>query len=329
MENIRCEMLTESNSELWNQYFDLCQEISRRHYSSGYLHGKTLQQFKEQVLNNSVNLLLHRDYVVLENDKPAAWFDLSNVENDFYFGFDVLYDEVPENIIWILLTKLYEELKESGFNYAVNYTFRETIINAFKRTGAEIIEEMQMSRLERKDMDVSNLKKITGNKELNKLKLEFYEEIPDIHMNRFIEFAQGMISEVGILNPYKPKMYPLTAEVWRNNLKNFGNKVTAVILFDGDNEIAGLSWVVSYPGYLSTVQHNGGLTAVAPNYRGKGIAKYLKAKMYLKLLKENKDFKYITTDTMPWNKYMYKINEEFGFKTYKRGCSFKLNVDFF
>lgn len=321
-------MLTDSNSELWNKYFGLSQEISRKHYSSGYMPGITVQKFKEQIISNSVNLSLHRDFVVFENDKPAAWFDLSNVESDLYFGFDVLHDEVSENIMRTLITRLYAELKESRFNYAVNYTFREPMINAFKSIGVEINEEMQISRLKREDMDVVYYKKITGNEELNKWKLEFYEEIPEELMDRFIEFSQRMISEIGILNPYKPKMYPLTAESWKNNLKNFGNKIIAVFLFGDEKEIAGLSWVISYPESLSTVQHNGGLTAVAPNYRGKGIAKYLKAKTYLKLLEENKDLKYVTTDTMPWNKYMYRINEDLGFKSYRKGCSFKLTVDF-
>jgi hypothetical protein len=67
---------------------------------------------------------------------------------------------------------------------------------------------------------------------------------------------------------------------------------------------------------------------VPAKHRGKGIARYLKAKLYLKLLEENKDFKYITTDTMPWNKYMYKINSEFGFKPFRKGCSFRISRDF-
>lgn len=321
-------MLTDSDSELWNKYFGLIQEISKRHYSSGNITGKTVQKFKEQIISNSINLSLHRDFVVFENDKPAAWFDLSNVESELYFGFDVLHDEVPENIMRTLLNRLFAELKVSGFNYAVNYTFREPMINAFKRTSAEINEEMQISRLVKEDMNISYYKEIAGNEELNKWNLEFYEEIPDELMDRFIEFSQKMISEIGILNPYKTKMYPLTAEGWKNNLKNFGYKVIAVFLFSDEKEIAGLSWVISYPESLSTVQHNGGLTAVAPKYRGKGIARYLKAKTYLKLLEENKDFKHVTTDTMPWNKYMYKINEDLGFKSHRKGCSFKLTVDF-
>jgi hypothetical protein len=47
----------------------------------------------------------------------------------------------------------------------------------------------------------------------------------------------------------------------------------------------------------------------------------------LKMLKENKDFKYVTTDTSPWNKYMFRINEEFGFKKHRTGCSFKLTKE--
>ncbi len=67
---------------------------------------------------------------------------------------------------------------------------------------------------------------------------------------------------------------------------------------------------------------------MARAHRGKGFAGYLKAKMYLKLLEENSDFTNIETDTMSWNTYMYRINEEFGFKPLKYGCEFKLTKDF-
>lgn len=104
--------------------------------------------------------------------------------------------------------------------------------------------------------------------------------------------------------------------------------MSVFILFDIEENIAGLCWIFTNSKYKNTISHNIGLTAVEPKYRGKGIAKFLKAKLYLKLLKENKDFKYITTDTMPWNKYMYRINKEFGFKPFKKGASFKLTEEF-
>lgn len=35
-----------------------------------------------------------------------------------------------------------------------------------------------------------------------------------------------------------------------------------------------------------------------------------------------------TSDTMPWNTYMFRINEEFGFRFQRKGYAFKLTGEF-
>ena len=76
------------------------------------------------------------------------------------------------------------------------------------------------------------------------------------------------------------------------------------------------------------IHYDGGLTGVHKNYRGNGFGKYLKAKMFFHLLMNYPDFNIISTDTMQWNKYMYKINEDFGFKHYKTGARFRFTKEF-
>jgi len=328
MENIKCKLISESDNEKWYEYFALSQEISKKHYPAGYDAGKTIEKFREQIRKNSVNLSFLKTFLVFENDVPAAWFDLSKVESDLYFGFDVLADVVPKGILNNLYTGIYEELAVNDYGYAVNYVFREPLIKAFKDSGASINEETLISRLEKKDMNESFYKEIATNDKLNKWRLEFYTDIPAEQVDKFEALSQSAINDIASLDPNKAKMYPFTYEGWKKNIENFGSFVTVCLLYDNEDNIAGLTWVLSYPNGLNTVQHNGGLTAVAPNYRGLGIARYLKANLYLKLLNENKDFKYVTTDTMPWNKYMFRINEEFGFKPHRKGCSFKLPIDF-
>jgi GNAT superfamily N-acetyltransferase len=237
-------------------------------------------------------------------------------------------DEVPEEILNAVLSKLKESMQKYSCPEAMNFVFREQIVNTFRNIDAAVNEDILLSRLEREEMDKSFYEQITNNEELKRWKLEFYDEIPDKLLPQFIEFTRLINDDIASRNPYSPKMYLYTIESWKKNLENFGNSNTFCFMFDSEGNIAGLSWVLSYPEYKSTLQHNGGLTAVEPKYRQKGIAKFLKAKLYLKLLKENKDFKYITTDSMPWNKFMYRINEEFGFKPYRKGTSFKLTEDF-
>lgn len=328
MDNIRSEKIPDSDNELWRRYFDLSQEIAGKHYPVRYDPRKSAEKFREEILENSADLTLHDNYLVYDADRPAAWFDIAAYEKELYFAMDVLDDLVADSILRELFVLLYDTMKKTGLEYAVNYMFRDSLITAFKSAGAAINEEMLISRLEKKDMNESFYKEIVTNNKLNKWRLEYFTDIPAEHIDRFIDLSQTAINDISRINPYNVKMYPFTYEDWKRSIKKFGSIVTVSLLFDNDDNIAGFTTVLSYPGSLNTIQHNGGLTAVAQKYRGLGIARYLKANLYLKLLNENKDFKYITTDTMPWNKYMYRINEEFGFKPHKRGCSFKVTQDF-
>jgi len=96
------------------------------------------------------------------------------------------------------------------------------------------------------------------------------------------------------------------------------------MLFDGDN-IAAFSSLYIREENKNIIDHGGGLTTVSRNYRGQNLARFLKAKLYLKMLDEFPHFDYIKTDTYPWNKYMYRINEEMGFKPFKEYSEFKIS----
>jgi mycothiol synthase len=76
-------------------------------------------------------------------------------------------------------------------------------------------------------------------------------------------------------------------------------------------------------GYTETVWHpnrpeilNQEFTGVFPEYRNRGIGRWLKAAMIVKVLKERPVVKYIRTGNADTNAAMLKINHEMGFKHY-------------
>lgn len=331
MDEIKIEFVADSDNVLWQKYFDLCQEIFRKYYPAGFDPENTLENFREAKQSKASFVRLHEDYIVMEGGVPAAWINITIAGNDFYFGLDVLGDDISERMLKAIVSKVNELMKENSCSESVTYTFREVIMNSFRNAKTPVYDESLISRIDRANMNRSLYENILNNNELNQWKLVCYHDLPDEILPRFIEFINGIIDEISKINPYSVRLYPFTIMSWKEmmeNQRNFSNSMSILVLFDVEENIAGLCWVFNNSKLKSTISHNMGLTAVDPKYRRKGIAKFLKAKLYLKLLSENKDFKYITTDTMPWNKYMYRINEEFGFKPHRKGTSFKLTKDF-
>jgi len=56
-----------------------------------------------------------------------------------------------------------------------------------------------------------------------------------------------------------------------------------------------------------------GMTYARPEYRGRGLGKWLNSELYLKLL-ENYSFEEIETEMIPCNSYIQNINRDFGYR---------------
>jgi GNAT superfamily N-acetyltransferase len=180
-------------------------------------------------------------------------------------------------------------------------------------------------------MDVSYYKSIAANSDLSGWKLMYCNEIPESIMENFIESANKCFSDLVSLNPFDVYNFSFTVKQWKETTEAMEKNGTTYgfnILFDRVDKIAGMCWILFDESVPKTLRHIGGFTAVIPKYRGLGIGKFLKAALYLRLLQENEVFKDIITDTMPWNTYMCRINEELGFKPFKKGCRFKFTNDF-
>ncbi len=71
---------------------------------------------------------------------------------------------------------------------------------------------------------------------------------------------------------------------------------------------------------------NQGATGVFPNYRNKGLGRWLKAAMLDKILRERTQVKYIRTGNADSNAPMLKINHELGFKPYISRCVWQIET---
>ena len=70
-----------------------------------------------------------------------------------------------------------------------------------------------------------------------------------------------------------------------------------------------------------------GITGVFPQYRNKGLGRWLKAEMLDKILKERSQAKFIRTENADSNAPMMKINHELGFRPYIANCIWQMKTD--
>lgn len=309
----------------------LSQEINKRYYPESYKPGNTPEEFKKLILGCAQGDVTYNSFVIFEDNDPLAWYDFSSSDGELYFGFDILSDHISGYVLRTILEKINGYMIENNFREIICGSFRDSINNSLKEINAPVSEEMMRSKLDRVDMDVSFYEKIVKESELYNFNLLHCNQVPEVHLDKFVDCINVCFADMGAINPHRIEHIPLTAEDWKKDKlaqRNNGTTLEIYMLLDSKNEIAGICWVCVDSYRKEIIRHNGGLTAVMPKYRGLGISRFLKAHQYLRLLKENKDFRSILTDTMPWNKYMYKINEDFGFKPYKKGYCFKLTIEF-
>ncbi len=82
------------------------------------------------------------------------------------------------------------------------------------------------------------------------------------------------------------------------------------------------TWKPSRPEILSQ-----DMTGVFPEYRNRGLGRWMKAAMLDKVLKERPEVKYVRTGNADANAAMLKINTELGFKPYMANTLWQVEID--
>lgn len=103
-----------------------------------------------------------------------------------------------------------------------------------------------------------------------------------------------------------------------------GAWVTAVSQ-EEDGDISGMTEMMYFPDRKHLIGQ--GLTGVRGKYRGRGLGKWLKAAMLLRLREEFPQVTVISTGNATTNEAMLSINRRLGFRQYKESENFQVTVD--
>ncbi len=274
-------------------------------------------------------------YYIFEGTNVKAFIEAFERRGNLYIVFDHSDIIITENDLNKMYAEINSIMKERNKHEAFFFTFYERHYAPVLKSGAEVHEELLDSILLKEDIDFPNLQKIINdNKTAHSFDLKLFHEISEEIYDRFVKYMNEAIIDANCYNSKKDdvKEYTMKDLLERvRDIKDDKCPYYMLMLFDGNNIVAHCSVFIDFDSKSSShwIDHKGaGYTATGRNYRGKNLAKYLKAKMYLKIQEDYPGFGYVITDTFPWNKHMYRINEEFGFKPYQKGYTFRFTGEF-
>lgn len=345
MEAIEIKNLT---NEQWDSYRNLIIDIKKKfredciiddgdwnEYRDFYsIENIELEKFKKDRLANTNERKIQflNEYVVFNNDDAAAWVAHKVYDDKCEFLFETIHNDIPEEMIKTVLAIGKNFINKCEKDILHYWSFDKRKDNLFKNIGLEPSMEMFKTKLSKDDMDIQYWKELVGkNMNVSNLRLLFCNEIPEESYKNYVDFLNEVIIDKEFYNPDNsvPSKATIEGLIRKIEINREDDAPFYIcLLYDGSEIAAVCSVWVERSDKIPILNHNGGLTAVSRKHRGKNLAKYLKAKMYLKVIEDFSDVEYMLTDTYPWNKYMYKINEELGFKPYRVENNYEFTKEF-
>jgi GNAT superfamily N-acetyltransferase len=188
-----------------------------------------------------------------------------------------------------------------------------------KRIGAQMALSSVDNRLNLEEVDWKMVEKWEkdGRERNPDVKIDCYLTIPDTIIEEFCNIYTEVTNQQP-LGELDVGAIIFTPESYRNLEKMFADlKRTWITLVTTEptGKISGLTEIRYNPNreiFISQL-----MTGVKQEYRGRGLGKWLKAKMMLKIRDEFPQVKIITTGNANSNAPMLSINDRLGFKVYK------------
>lgn len=224
-------------------------------------------------------------------------------------------DRRRRGVATALLRDIATFAKAGGYEIATLSTMTEEGGAFLDAVGAEVKQRMRQNRLQVAEIPEGLLQRwaALGNAD-DRLSWE-------IHAGRVpLDRYELLIPQLNVLLNSQPlgsldhppfRIDLPSVRAWYDDMDKFGGEHLMVLLMQGETVVAmsDISWIPDFPDRASQ-----GLTAVAPCWRGKGLAKAVKARQLQLLLEAQPQVRTLITSNANMNAAMLAVNAQLGFK---------------
>lgn len=222
-----------------------------------------------------------------------------------------------------------KEIHDSGQTVIEVGSDHEAGLAFLKHYGAELTIEGAENRLDMADVNWDMMQEWIneGPERAPDVKIEtFLDECPEEILDEFCE----MYTEALNMQPLgemesRANIDRVSRRKYEKRNKETGMTNYVMITRENDERISGLTEIFYDPREGHRMFQ--GLTGVRPEFRGKGLGKWLKALMIVHVKENYPKVEKIITGNAESNEAMLSINDRMGFKKYKGGEGYKFKTE--
>lgn len=313
----------------WREYQRLHEKLHEQYLAS--LPASSWRELKARALSYLKKEPLFGHWVAIEGDELTAYVTLWLRNSDpprqpALLWFDAAYDMLPETLGVAIAGQIVDWMDSHGCSQAFHIASDERTSHLAKAWNAALLNRLDEFVLWRSRANHGIIAEWLNDIPARHpgLRIECFDGLPSEHMDEFTELLNEMLSDMPREREQEP---PPRADVeslkahdeWRraNDLPSY-----KFILFSEQNQpIAYTSAEVrrSDPRRIHQLS-----TIVTKRYRGRGLARWLKAAMFNWLGEEFPENEAIVTEMRAVNKPIQAINSKMGFVCRRRGAEYRI-----
>lgn len=332
--------LIHASSSDWSRFDEYHKSMNRDYNPDQTLMDTETWRRMRQAELEELDMVAYEAIDLQQDDRIAGFFRLmfwkdsspsyrGNEHICAMAGIGVRNEYRRKGIATKLLPVIYDEVKARGKQSLTGPIVNEAAHIFVQKIGGTEALAWQDNRLDLDSVDWVMVKDWVkdGPKRSPGTRIEFFHTIPD----KILEQYCNVYTEVSNQAPrdqLKVGDEITTPESWKIRMARFAEgrmKYLAALTVERNGDISGLTDVAWFPSQPSILQQ--WLTGVQEKYRGKGLGKWLKGAVLLRVRKEFPAVTTVSTQNATSNGPMLAINRQLGFKMYKEIYQFQMELD--
>jgi len=315
----------------WQEYFALLTQLKDRFGSQALVDN--WQGHKRRL---TATIEEYPDYfhsVLLEDGRMAGWVSSrlrgrSSEGAVSFFKADANYERISEGfgrtaageVLWMLQAQRQSE--------TTTMTDRGDVSDMIRMWGAQLLNRIDRYRLYRRKANHAEIRRWIAEGTANNpdLSVRFFEIIPDEYADRYCELYRQFVLDMPSERADETRIFfDLDALRANDRLRQRVNsRLITCALFDRDGLM--IAHANCYLNADSPEDVYQAMTGVVPEYRGRGLAKWLKAAIFVKVGEEYPASKTFFSEMRAVNDPILAINREMGYESEGHGHELRVEL---